>query len=93
MKCSCLVHSVEWYEERLIDFLRSIFDPSIDDARRLISYGMQNVYRFMELTTAPITVGAKAWIVPRGRWPSREAGANPIYLGYCHQNVLEGRVK
>ena len=36
--------------------------PSIDDARRLISYGMQNVYRFMELTTAPITVGAKAWI-------------------------------
>ena len=37
MKCSCLVHSVEWYEERVIDFLRSIFDPSIDDARRLIS--------------------------------------------------------
>lgn len=45
VKCSCLVHSVEWYEERLIDFLRSIFDPSIDDARRLISYGMQKDYR------------------------------------------------
>lgn len=41
----CMVHPVEWYEDRLEKFLLSIFEPPIEEVRRLIPYGMQNVYR------------------------------------------------
>lgn len=41
----CLVHPVEWYEAQLESFLRTIFDPPKEAARRLVRQGMQPVYR------------------------------------------------
>lgn len=41
----CLTHPVEWHEARLVKFLRTIFDPPKEEARRLVRYGMQPYYR------------------------------------------------
>lgn len=41
----CLTHSVDWHMERLTGYLRSIFDPPKEEARRLVRYGMQPYYR------------------------------------------------
>ncbi len=45
LKASCMVHPVSWYEEQFSAFLRNIFDKPIEESRRLVKYGMQNVYR------------------------------------------------
>ena len=39
------VHHFEWHEQRLTDFLRGIFDRSLDEARRLSAYGYQTNIR------------------------------------------------
>lgn len=39
------MHSVDWYEARLADFLRRIFDQPLDAARRLNAYGYQTNIR------------------------------------------------
>ena len=46
-KCAAdpLVHPVVWYDERLERFVRSIFDRSLPDARRLNAYGYQTNIR------------------------------------------------
>lgn len=35
------LHTYDWYEERLVEFLRHIFDQPVDRARRLGDYGYQ----------------------------------------------------
>ena len=39
------VHPFEWHERRLTDFLRTIFDRPLDEARRLNDYGYQTNLR------------------------------------------------
>ena len=45
LKTPCMVRPVSWYEEQLTSFLLNVFDKPIEESRRLIEYGMQNVYR------------------------------------------------
>lgn len=45
VKASCMTHPVEWYEEQLTLFIRNIFDKPIEEARRLIPFGRQTIYR------------------------------------------------
>ena len=39
------VHPFDWYEARLTDFLRNVFDQPLDEARRLNAYGYQTNIR------------------------------------------------
>jgi hypothetical protein len=44
-KANALVHPIDWYENRLVDFLLDIFERPIAYARRTSPYGAQLVYR------------------------------------------------
>ena len=68
VKMPCLTHSTEWYEQRLVSFMRGVFDADPCDAKRLVSYGMQcnyrhrlrKLYRVYDLLKTPVHVVARA---------------------------------
>ena len=64
-KCAIdpLVHPVAWYDERLEKFVRSIFDRSLSDARRLNAYGYQTNIRRRALKTQKVYT-----LTHPGRW-------------------------
>jgi len=59
VRAPMLVHDFAWHEERLTAFLRNIFDPPLEEARRLNAYGYQvnirrrlkRLWNFYELTS------------------------------------------